>query len=141
MGKINWARVILGGLIAGVVINTGEFILNAAVVSKDWQDTWAALGKDTAAMAASLPIWILWSFIAGVCGVWLYAAIRPRFGAGPRTAAIAGVGLWVFAWVTFTLSMLGMDLLPDRLIWIPLFWGLPEAVLAVMAGAWMYKEA
>ncbi|HSE60477.1 MAG TPA: hypothetical protein VLA99_17380 [Nitrospiraceae bacterium] len=27
--------------------------------------------------------------------LWLYAAIRPRFGAGPKTALYAGLGVWV----------------------------------------------
>jgi hypothetical protein len=26
--------------------------------------------------------------------MWLYAAIRPRYGPGPKTAAVAGFALW-----------------------------------------------
>jgi hypothetical protein len=34
MKKINMGRVLLGGLIAGVVLNIGEFLLNGVVLAK-----------------------------------------------------------------------------------------------------------
>ena len=34
MGRINWGRVFLGGLLAGVVVNVSESLLNAVVVKK-----------------------------------------------------------------------------------------------------------
>ena len=33
-------------------------------------------------------------YVFGVVAIWLYAAIRPRYGPGPKTAAIAGLVLW-----------------------------------------------
>src|SRR5712691_5631989 len=37
MGKINWNRVILGGLVAGVIINIFEFVLNGLILAKDME--------------------------------------------------------------------------------------------------------
>jgi hypothetical protein len=37
MGGINWGRVILGGLLAGILINVFEFILNGIILAKDWE--------------------------------------------------------------------------------------------------------
>ncbi len=34
MGKINMARVILGGLLAGLIINVGEFVLNEPILGE-----------------------------------------------------------------------------------------------------------
>ena len=45
MGKINWTRVILGGLVAGVVINISEFVLNGVVLAKDMEAAISALGR------------------------------------------------------------------------------------------------
>jgi hypothetical protein len=45
MGKVNWVRVILGGLLAGVIINVFEFILNGLLLAKDMQAAISALGK------------------------------------------------------------------------------------------------
>ena len=36
MGKINWNRVILGGLVAGVIINMSELVLNGVALAKDY---------------------------------------------------------------------------------------------------------
>lgn len=53
MGKINWARVIVGGLVAGAVINVPEMILHGAVFAEEWKAkvlmiflaTWAAAAE------------------------------------------------------------------------------------------------
>jgi hypothetical protein len=38
---------------------------------------------------------IVSQFVIGVLIVWLYAAMRPRFGAGFKTAAYAALVVWV----------------------------------------------
>ena len=35
----------------------------------------------------------------GLLLVWLYAAIRPRFGPGPRTATYAALVVWVCGFI------------------------------------------
>src|SRR5215475_14608464 len=41
MKKINLVRVLLGGLIAGLVLNIGEFLLNEAVLGNDMRANFA----------------------------------------------------------------------------------------------------
>ena len=41
-------------------------------------------------IAASIVI----DFLIGIFIIWLYAAIRPRYGAGPETAIITGLAVW-----------------------------------------------
>ncbi len=36
MGKINWGRVLLGGLLAGIVVNVFEYVTNGVVLASDW---------------------------------------------------------------------------------------------------------
>jgi hypothetical protein len=143
MGRINWGRVFLGGLLAGVVINLSEMLLNSVVVKRDWEEAMRALGKDPAAAMAgnAMAIWILWGFLAGIGLVWGYAAIRPRYGPGAKTAAIAGVGAWFFVCFLSNLAMMNMGLFPRRIIMIGLVWGLVELIIAAIVGAWVYKEA
>jgi hypothetical protein len=38
MSKINLARVLRGGLLAGLVINVGELILNSMVLASEWAE-------------------------------------------------------------------------------------------------------
>jgi len=46
MGQINWNRVILGGLVAGVIINIFEFALHGAVLAQDMDAAVRALGRE-----------------------------------------------------------------------------------------------
>jgi hypothetical protein len=46
MGRINWGRVFLGGLLTGVVINVGEFLFHAVLFKDQVEEMMRALGKD-----------------------------------------------------------------------------------------------
>jgi hypothetical protein len=139
MGKINVGRVILGGLVAGVVINIGEFILNEPILGTQWIAAMESLNRPP--MEGSMIVWFsVMSFILGISMVWVYAAIRPRFGPGPKTAVVAGLTVWFFAWLWGFGSTWVMGLFPAGLVGITLAWGLVESCLATAAGAWLYKE-
>jgi hypothetical protein len=61
MKKINLGRVLLGGLIAGVVLNIGEFLLNEVVLGDDMRADFARLGlpqpgSDFIAKAVGVPL-------------------------------------------------------------------------------------
>ena len=99
MSKINWGRVIGGGLLAGLVINVVEYLVNGLWLAADWAAAMKALGKSAEYGAAQIVVFNLWGFAMGVFAVWLYAAIRPRFGAGPTTAYTAAVAAWVPAYL------------------------------------------
>ena len=45
MGSMNRNRVILGRLLAGVIINASEFLINGVILRQDWADVMTKLGK------------------------------------------------------------------------------------------------
>jgi len=139
MGKVNFSRVILGGVVAGIVINISEFVLNGVVMKTQMEEWMKALGKPVPMSGSAMAVWIVWAFAAGIVLVWLYAAIRPRYGAGPGTAARAGLAMWFFASLLAMVAMQNMGLFP--LSPVVLVWTLVEAVVAAIAGAWVYREA
>lgn len=142
MGKINWGRVFLGGLVAGIVINLGEFLFHAVVFKTQMEEATRAMGKDPAAMntGTAMTVWILLGFLTGIGAVWTYAAIRPRYGAGAKTGAIAGVGVWYLAVVLSSIAMMNMSIFPQNILVTGLIWGLVEYIVATIAGAYFYKE-
>src|SRR6266487_954480 len=73
MGNINWNRVILGGLVAGVIINIFEYVLNGVVLAKDVQAAISALGRQET--VGALTKFTVWGFLVGIFAVWLYAAM------------------------------------------------------------------
>lgn len=140
MGSINQMRALMGGLLAGLVINVGEFILNGPILGGLIEADLADLGLG-APTGADIAIFVTHGFVIGILAVWLYAAIRPRFGAGPGTAVKAGVLVWVLVWSTFLAMNATMGLFSDSVQWIVMAWGAVEVPLATVAGAWLYQEA
>lgn len=140
MGKISVGRVIGGGLLAGVVINIIEFLVNGLWLAADWEAAMKALGKG--GMSGPLPttIYTLWGFLMGIFAVWLYAAIRPRFGPGPKTACIAAIGAWIPGYLLSLIPPAVMDMFPARLMAIGVVVGLVEVILGTQLGAYIYKE-
>ena len=139
---MNTARILGGGLLAGLILNIGEAALHGGVLASATEQAFQALGRSIPGDPLYLTILVAMTFAQGVLGVWLYAAIRPRFGSGPRTAVIAGLVVWALSALYGAVYLhSGMaTLLPNGVVWIPAAWGLVEFPLATLAGAAMYKE-
>jgi hypothetical protein len=140
MGKINWSRVVLGGLLAGVVLNVVDWLLYGVVLAKDYSAAMQALGKQ-GAMDNLIPWFVFLDFVSGVALLWVYAAIRPRFGAGAQTGVIAGLAVWFFISFLHALGEAPMQLFPQRLYTIGVVVALFQLPIATAVGAYLYKEA
>jgi len=80
---MNWARILLGGLAAGLVMLVSQIVLHTVVLADQGRELvadWATRGLDaSAALEPSIPLTGA-IFLLGLVSVWVYAAIRPRFG-------------------------------------------------------------
>jgi len=138
---INTGKVVAGGLLAGLVANAFDFVSNTYILMPDWQALAAAHNLDPAAMTnpAVAGTWIAIDFLFGILLVWTYAAMRPRFGAGPKTAILAGLAIYVApTLVLFGFTMMG-------LFTMTLFVkgscaSIVSTLAASIAGAAIYKE-
>lgn len=140
MSKINLARVILGGLVTGVVLNIGEFLLNDVVLGAQMKEFLARFGLPEPG-SRFMVVAVLLTFILGIVIVWIYAAIRPRLGPGPKTAICAGLLAW-FGIYLYGGIINGMILqIPTNTLLIALVWGAVQYAVGAIAGAWLYKEA
>lgn len=142
--NVNWARVILGGLAAGLVMLLSQIVLHTIVLvdqGKKLVADWATRGLDaSAALEPSIPLTAA-IFLVGLISVWVYAAIRPRFGPGARTALFAGLVVWAASHLfTGVYVHAGVVILPSRLVWLPVAWTFVEVPLATLIGAWLYRE-
>ena len=138
MGRIDGKRVVLGGLAAAVVVNVGEGLFGF-LMKGEYESALRTLGvRLQPGAAAFLPI--VWSFVIGVLSVWLYAAIRPRYGPGPKTAVRAALAVWAFTSATFSIAMACLGLFPARLMAFGAVWSLVEVIVAMIVGAGIYRE-
>ena len=140
MGAINFGRAILGGLVAGFVLNIGEWILNGIILHDAMQDFFKRCGFAQPG-TNFLIIAVTITFVLGIVIVLGYAAIRPRFGPGPKTAVIAALFAWFGVYVYQNVIALGLGMAPPKLVAIALAWGLVEYIIATLIGGALYKEA
>jgi hypothetical protein len=142
MSSINYGRVVIGGLVGGVVANVCDFVINMFLMADDMQQMAQRLGLDQALLNSStvMVTWIVIDFLYATLIVWTYAAIRPRFGPGPATAVKAGLA--IFLGITFILygfAVMGIFTMPT--FWKATFLSAIVAILTSLAGGKVYAES
>jgi hypothetical protein len=141
MGKINVGRWILGGLVAGVVGDIVEAICQGVWLGPSWNAAMQALGKP-ALTTRMIVEFNLVGLVIGLAAVWIYAGIRPRFGAGPKTAIYAGLVTWLLAsLLANTFFMVIPYMYPHHLALYATIADFIACILGTVAGAALYKEA
>ena len=138
-GRINASRVILGGLVAGLLINISETVVKTVVLAADVTTRMAQMNLSPPG-ASAIVVLMLRGFAGGIATVWLYAVIRPRFGTGPRAALIAGLAVWFFTCLYPGIAMLAIGLDATRMMVIYMTWTSIELVVAALVGAALYSE-
>ena len=140
MSNINYGRVILGGLVAGVILNVGEFLLNGVVLASQMKEHFFDRMNLPEPGPAAFVVIIGLTFVLGIVIVLGYAAIRSRFGPGPKTAIIAALFAWFGVYFYSQVIGAALGFIPTSMLLIALAWGLVEYILAALAGAVLYKE-
>jgi len=140
VNKINVGRVLLGGLLAGLVINLGEFLFEKVFLGYLMKEEFRRLILQVEIVSGkTIAIRVALNFILGIAIVYLYAMIRPRSGPGLKSALWAALIAWFFVYFYVGMSnyaMGSMDQMPFGIVW-----GLFEYVIAAITGAWAYRES
>src|SRR5277367_1710079 len=135
--RVNRARVIVGGLAAGLIINVFEYVGHRVLLDDAWTAAFHALGKAPTGWLAFIPA----NFGVGILMVWFYARLKSRYGGGPISAFRSGLATWAVFWVIPMMSIMPMDIFPDGLLATVIALGFVDVNLAALLGAWLYKEA
>jgi hypothetical protein len=139
MSGINVRRVILGGLAAGLMANAFDFVITTYLMATEFAAMMARLNVETEPSQSWTAVFVALDFLWGGLLVFTYAAIRPRFGAGPKTAIISGVVLWlVLASSLLFLLVAGLHTPPSYAKSASLY--LVSAIVCSLVGAAVYKE-
>ena len=140
MGRINVGRVVLGGIVAGIVADVLGYVVDGVLLASQWAEGMKALGRPDFTTNQLIGFNII-GLAAGIFTMWLYAAIRPRYGAGPRTAMWAGLAVWFAGVLLPNVGFMGAaGLFPINLALMTTVGGIVEWVLAALAGAALYQE-
>jgi hypothetical protein len=139
---INTSKVITGGLAAGVVANIIGYLgfgmwlgprLNAEAAAV--APALAGRGMTGTAIATQVVL----QFIIGLLLVWLYAAMRPRFGPGMKTATYAALAVWVCGFV-FHIDWLLSGLMSTTSYVLASIVALVQVIASAGVGAMLYAE-
>ncbi len=141
MGRINTRRVILGGLLAGLIVNIAEFLVYDRLMRAKWDAGPRTEYNTNPVGSMAITLSIVGGFAAGMLMVWLYAAVRPRVGASPGTALWVGLMIWALGSLLTIMPLIVLRMLPSNEVWgILLTWNAIKFPLAVLVGAWVYRE-
>jgi len=141
MTKTNMGRIILGGIVAGIVLDILGYIVDGILLAPQWTAGMTALGKSGELTMNQIVSLNILGLANGIFAIWLYAAIRPRYGAGPKAAVCAGLALWVAGVLLPNIGFMGVNgLFPTNLTILTTAAGIVECVVAALAGAAVYKE-
>jgi len=139
MGHINITSVLKGGIVAGVIMNVSEFILNVPVAGAQMNTEFAARNLPPVA-GDQIAVFVVMTMLLGFMTVWLYAAIRPRFGAGPKTAICAGLIVWALSPLHMSITMGVLGITSMGLVVLGVVWTAIEMMVAAAVGAYFYQE-
>ena len=140
MGQINYAGVLKGGVVAALIMNISEFVLNVPIAGAQMDRELVAHNLPPVG-AGAIVVFTTLTLLLGFLTVWLYAAIRPRLGAGPRTAMIAGLVVWATTYLYSSIAFGVLGINSIGLVVLVIVWSLIEMIVASAAGAYFYSEA
>jgi len=137
---MNWKRIVAGAVAAGALIDVVEGGLSGGLFGAQFQSELGARGLDLRVGPAGAVFFVAWGFVVGLVSVWLYAAVRPRLGPGPRTAVAVAIAVWLVSGVLphlrdATLGFLSLNL-SGKFILLQLAW----QIAATLLGAFIYRE-
>jgi hypothetical protein len=140
MGGINIGRLLLAGIVAGIVSDVLGYLVDGVLLAQRWADEMLGLGRSEFSLEQIVWFNVL-GLIAGILLIWVYAAILPRFGDGVGTALIAGVAVWLIGYLLPNLGFMWVGgLFSEHLTAFTTAGNLVEVLAGAVAGAALYKE-
>ncbi len=139
---INTSKVLVGGLAAGLVMNVSGFVVQGMLLGKRMEAEMLAVAptlQGKGMSGAVIGARVVTQFVVGILLVWLYAAMRPRFGPGMKTAAYAAFVIWLCGFL-FYLDWLYMEMMTAGTYAIVSAVMIGTLLLAAWVGGMLYKE-
>lgn len=139
---INTSKVVAGGFVAGIVMNVGGYVGQGLLLGERMMSEMTATapslqgrGMGTGALTGR----VLTQFAVGFLLVWLYAAMRPRFGPGMKTAALAAFVVWLCGFL-FYLDWLYLGMMSPGLYALTSLVMIIVLLIAAGIGGMIYRE-
>jgi hypothetical protein len=139
--KINWARLIVGGLIAAIICFLSDGFFHEQLLGRDWEAVYSNLGiTEPPHQTSALLYFAIFELGRGFVSMLLYATMRTHFGPGPKTAVLAGIAAWVAFSLTGPAQFIPLGFF-SKPLWLKVAaLQLVTSIVATIAGAALYKD-
>jgi hypothetical protein len=143
MKRINYARVLLGGVVAGVLLFVADGFIHSKLLQEHWMAAVKAAGRSVEAEehGSDMLYFAAFELLRGLALAWVYAVFRTHYGPGPKTAICSALTLWAVMFPIFFLQEVPLGFYSTTLMTLwALYELIPSVVAGLVAGA-LYKEA
>ncbi|HVZ30359.1 MAG TPA: hypothetical protein VG839_08190 [Asticcacaulis sp.] len=142
MKNLNIVRLLLAGLVSGIIIYGFEAVTNAVILGHDWL-LWSALATRLFVMpneGLSLALWAGQALIAGWVGTFVFAAIKDWVGMRQRAAYMSGLIVWAPGWLGLSLDNLAVGVVPAKMVYDNLLAALLGCLIGQMVASLIYRD-
>ena len=141
MAQINWGRLFLGSLIAAIIMFVTDGFMHETITRGDWNAVYDGLGARTPeAHTTSMIYFAIFELGRGFTAMLFYVLMRAFFGAGPKTAVLAGIVGWIAFSLTGPAQFIPLGFFSNAL-WLKVgAIHLVTSIIATIAGAALYKD-
>ena len=142
MARINFGRLVIGGLIATVILFVTDGLLHEHLVRDYWHYVYDGLGTRAPepGHSTALAYFLIFEVGRAFIAILIYALMRPFYGAGPTTAVISAIAAWFAFSVTAPAEFIPLGFYSRRLWVIVAAVQLVTSIGANLIAAWIYRD-
>ena len=142
MARINWNRLMLGSLIAAIIMFVTDGFIHETITQADWRAVYSGLrAAEPEPHGSSMVYFAVFELGRGFTAIMFYVLMRAYFGAGPKTAVLAGIVGWIAFSLTGPVQFIPLGFFSNAL-WLKVgAIHLITSIVATIAGAALYKDA
>ncbi|HEV7701795.1 MAG TPA: hypothetical protein VGO43_16305 [Pyrinomonadaceae bacterium] len=142
MNKINFTRLIIGGVIATVILFVTDGLLHEKVLHEYWQHVYEWIGgHEPAEHGMAVLYFLVFELGRGFLAILLYALMRPFHGPGPKTAVFAAIVAWLAFSITGPAQFIPLGFYSKHLWLFVAGAQLVTSIVGNLIAAWLYKDA
>jgi hypothetical protein len=142
MSRINWNRLLIGGLIATAICFLSDGLLHEKLLGADWEAVFHNLRTATPAeeQTSAMAYFLVFELGRGFVAILVYVLMRPFFQPGPKTAALAGLVTWFAFSLTGPAQFIPLGFYSHALWMKAGAFQLVTSIVAAIAAAAVYKD-
>ena len=92
MKRINFSRVLLGGILAGVLLFMADGFIHSKLLHEHWMAAMKAAGRSVEAEehGSDMLYFAAFELLRGLALAWVYSVFRTHYGPGPGPRSAPG---------------------------------------------------